>query len=115
MAKINYDGRVFKGVENYHDGDLNPDTRFHYHQKGDVVWGEVIGGDVACGSLLAAVREDGSLDMSWHYVNTKGKLIRGLCHSIPEVLSDGRLRLLEEWLIDGGEAGRSAIEEISRD
>ena len=114
MRKIDYDGRVFKGIENYHDGDLNPDTRFYYRQEKNIVWGEITGGNVADGSLLAVVRDDGSLDMSWHYVNKNGALFRGSCYSTPEVLQDGRLRLHETWQIDGGEAGRSVIEEIAK-
>jgi hypothetical protein len=113
MPTFDYDGKVFRGIENYHDGDLNSETRFFYHQDGDLVWGETKGGAVAAGSFLAVSRSDGSLEMSWHYVNLNGELIRGSCRSTPEPLPDGRLRLHEDWQIDGGEAGRSIIEEVA--
>jgi len=112
LSELSYHNRIFKGIENYDDGDLNPDTRFVYHQSGRVVYGDIVGGRVAHGSLLAIVGEDNSLDMVWHYANYNGEIVRGTCKSTPTVLTDGRLRLDEKWQIDGGEAGESAIEEI---
>jgi len=110
---IDLNGRVFWGVENYDSGDLNADTRFHYHQLGSAVWGRMVGGGIAYGSLAARL-VDKSLQMRWHYVTPEGEVVSGSCRSTIETLADGRYRLNEEWLIDGPELteGRSVIEEI---
>ena len=55
--KVNLDGRTFFGTVNYDDGDLNLETRFTYHQRGNAVWGEVTGGQVVAGNLVAEVRD----------------------------------------------------------
>ncbi len=112
MQSLSYHNRIFRGIENYETGDLNSETRFYYHQTGDVVYGEIMGGQVARGSLLAIVDEDDSLNMVWHYASRDGRIVRGTCRSTPTVLPDGRLRLDEVWQIDGGDAGQSVIEEI---
>lgn len=113
---FNYDGRVFKGVENYHDGDLLPDTRFHYHQKNDAVWGTIEGGRVKIGTLIAGVQDDGSLVMVWQYLNADNEFVSGTCLSTPEILPDGRYRLHEKWNVHGpdGISGTSVIEEIPK-
>lgn len=111
---IHYDNRVFWGVENYEEGDLNHDTRFFYHQRENVVWGTIEGGGVVFGTLLARVEADGSLDMRWQFVNRAGVLRAGTCRSRLEVLPDGRYRLHESWReTEGGDqVGTSAVEEI---
>lgn len=111
---FNYDGRVFKGVENYDDGDLLPDTRFYYHQKDDAVWATIEGGRVKIGTLIAGVQDDGSLVMVWQYLNIDNEFVSGTCYSKPEILSDGRYRLHEQWRVHGpdGIEGTSVIEEI---
>lgn len=115
MSKFNYDGRTFVGVENYDSGDLNAQTVFRYYQRGDIVWGSFEGGGCAAGNLIARVGEDGSLNMSWHYLNRSGDLLRGTCRSRLEVLPDGRYRLHESWEISDGTTGTSVIEETKRD
>ena len=115
MATINYHNKVFKGVENYDSGDLNPDTRFYYFQEGNTVWGTIDGGCLIRGSLIAKSDEDGCLDMVWQYLSSTGEFICGNCRSTPELLPDGRIRLHEEWEITTGPdvKGSSVIEEIS--
>lgn len=113
--RIDLNGRVFHGTVNYHDGDLNQETRFRYFQSGNAVWGTVEGGGVAGGGLVASVGPDNRLTMRWHYVTPDGRVVSGGCISTPEVLADGRLRLYEEWQVDeSGERGESQIEEIIR-
>ncbi len=112
MADFNYDNKTFAGVENYDSGDANADTRFHYRQQGEVVWGTYHGGGVQFGTLVARLLTDGTLDMVWQYLNEEGVFISGTCRSIPTILPDGRYRLRESWTIDGGEPGISVIEEV---
>ena len=52
--------------------------------------------------------------MRYQYVNEKGEIMTGRCHSIPELLPDGRLRLHETWQWTSGHhsAGKSVVEEI---
>jgi hypothetical protein len=108
------DNRLFRGVVNYDDGDLTPDTRFRYFQKGRAVWGEMRGGVIAHGDLVARQEESGTLNMRWQYVTIDGRVVSGSCRSMIEVLEDGRVRLHETWTIDGsdGYTGTSVIEEI---
>ena len=59
-------------------------------------------------------RGDGSLDIRYHHVNAKDELMTGICRSVPEVLSDGRLRLHEKWQWTSGDSssGESVVEEV---
>jgi hypothetical protein len=52
--------------------------------------------------------------MSYQHINRKGELMTGVCTSIPERLSDGRIRLHERWQWTCGDhsTGESIIEEI---
>ncbi len=114
MARFNYNDKVFVGVENYHDGDMTGETRFHYFQRGDAVWGIFDGGNVAKGTLVARVLEDDRLAMIWQYLNNDGQFFSGSCTSVPELLDDGRYRLHESWQVTGrdGQTSNSVIEEV---
>lgn len=115
-ADIDYNGRRFVGIVNYDEGDFTTETIFQYWQlpNRDVVWGIYQGGAVSFGTFVAKILSDGSLDMPWHHLNTLGELKTGKCISIPETLSDGRLRLHESWQTtdDKLSAGTSIIEEL---
>lgn len=113
--RISYDNRKFRSVSNSESGEVGSETVFHYHQDGDIVWAEYSGGEIVRGTLMAKVLEDDSLDMRYQHVNRKGELMTGVCKSIPEILSDGRLRLYEkwQWTCGDGSFGESIVEEIS--
>ncbi|MEM1271513.1 MAG: n-acetylglutamate synthase [Bacteroidota bacterium] len=114
MPEISYDGRHFKPVSNAANGEVSGETVFSYPQRGDIVWATYEGGSVRFGTLVASVAADGCLDMRYAHVNTSGEMMTGECHSTPEVLPDGRLRLHERWRWTSGDesAGESIIEEI---
>lgn len=114
MSKINYDGRIFKSVQNSASGEVSHETTFYYHQNNDLVWAEYSGGAISFGNLIAKVLEDNSLEMRYQHLNDKGELMTGKCFSTPEVLSDGRIRLYEKWQWTSGNfsSGESVIEEI---
>ena len=114
MNDFDLNNRKFRGVENYDDGDLTGDVVFNYHQDGEFLWGEFAGGRIARGSMVARMRDDGTIDMLWQYVNIDGNLVGGICLSKPELLPDGRYRVHESWSITvGGDGmGNSVIEEI---
>jgi hypothetical protein len=109
---MNYDGRVFRSVENSAGGDVGGQTTFHYHQRQEMVWATYQGGAVTLGTLLATVDANGVLDMRYQH-RAAGVWKSGRCQSRPELLPDGRLRLHERWQwTDGGE-GTSIVEEVA--
>ena len=111
---MNYDARVFRSVENSAGGDVDAATTFHYHQRDDVVWATYEGGSVVFGTLVAKADTLGNVDMRYQHISVDGSFKSGRCHSRPETLPDGRLRLHEQWQwTDGAEgAGVSTIEEV---
>src|SRR5574341_1144120 len=114
MTTINYEGRTFKGTVNYDEGDFNQETRFRYHQQGNVVWADVIGGGVVLGSFLGKMDADGNLTTLWQYINREGQLKAGKGSSRLEVLPNGTYRLHESWqeTEGGSRKGESVAEEI---
>jgi hypothetical protein len=112
---INYDFRKFVSTANSANGEVSDQTVFHYRQRDDVVWATYEGGDVRLGTLVATVDASGRLDMRYSHVNSAGELMTGHCHSNPEVMEDGRLRLHESWQWTSGDKsrGESVVEEIS--
>ena len=116
MRDINYNDRHFRSVANSETGEVDQNTIFHYHQKDDVVWASYEGGAIRFGTLIAKVQPDGSLDMRYSHINQTGQIMTGNCWSQPEVLADGRLRLVENWQWTCGDytKGQSTIEEVLR-
>lgn len=114
--RINYEGRIFTTVSNAAGGDVGADTRFHYHQQHDIVWATYRGGAVAFGTLIAKVLADGCLDMRYQHVTSAGEMKTGRCRSTPTMLTDGRIRLDEQWTwTEGGSGeGESCVEEDAR-
>jgi hypothetical protein len=114
MTKINYDKRVFKSVENSETGEVSGETRFYYHQKGNVVWAEYQGGEIIFGNLIARVYDDDSLEMCYQHLNLKGEFMTGKGVSTPEILDTGKIRLHEkwQWTCKDFSSGESVVEEI---
>jgi hypothetical protein len=108
---LNYDGRRFSPS----DGVAGEGSRVAvYHQDGDLLWGEFSGGEVRRGVLTGTCVPDGTLDFAYCMVFEGGRIVSGRCHSTPTLLSDGRVRLHEEWERYGADASRgvSSIEEL---
>ncbi len=110
-----YADRTFRSVSNTDNGEVSGDTLFHYHQSDALVWAEYAGGSIVKGFLIATVQPDNSLDMRYQHVNRAGELMTGVCHSTPETLPDGRLRLHErwQWTSGDGSSGESVIDEVA--
>jgi len=55
--------------------------------------------------------------MRYEHVNKDGELMTGRCHSVPEKLADGRLRMHEKWQWTSGDqsSGESTLEEVKKD
>lgn len=115
MSRINYDKRIFKTVSNSASGEVSSETRFYYSQKENVVWAIYEGGAIKFGNLIAKVSENGALEMRYQHINTAGELMTGVCHSTPEILPDGRIRLHEKWQWTCGDfsKGESIVEEVA--
>ena len=113
-SPFNYDGRIFRSVTNSTGGDVSALTVFHYHESANVVWAEYEGGKVVKGMLLATKAASGELDARYQHINVTGKLMTGICHSVPKQLPDGRYRLRESWQWTCGDCstGESVVEEV---
>ncbi len=112
---MNYHGKKFRSVSNTPNGEVSGETIFNYQQIGNTVTAQYSGGGILLGQLIALVDENGCLDMRYHHVNNKGLLQTGICHSVPERMPDGRIRLHETWQWTSGDlsSGHSLIEEVS--
>jgi hypothetical protein len=110
---INYNNKRF-GMLSTSTGASN-ETVFHYQQAGDVVWGVYEGGSVIRGTLLATVDAAGVLDLRFAHVKTSGEIVTGVSISKPEILPDGRIRLVEDFHFTSGDPykGVSVVEEIA--
>ena len=110
---INYHNKTFVPIVNSENGESSVETVFLYKQMGNIVTSEYSGGSIIKGHLIGLVDEDGHIDMRYHQINNKGILMTGLCHSIPEVQQDGKIRLHENWQWTSGDQskGSSIIEE----
>src|SRR5579859_684861 len=91
MAMLNYDGRRFHSTAAETTAGDGTGVVGHYHQDGDVLWGEFSGGLVARGSLAGTCRADGVIHFAYCQVLTDSSVMAGLCTSIPTVLADGRM------------------------
>lgn len=111
---MNYNNKSFKPVQTSENGETTNETIFNYRQTGVVLTAEYKGGKIVRGHLLGQVDAKGNIDMRYHQINTKGELMTGTCRSSPEVLSNGKIRLHEEWRWTSGDcsSGKSVIEEI---
>ncbi len=109
-----YHDKKFKSVESSDNGEVNQATIFHYRQTGNTVWATYQGGSIVQGTLIAKVDEEQKLEMRYQHLSVDGNFKTGICHSIPERLPDGRIRLHETWQWTSGDQskGESILEEI---
>lgn len=97
-AAFSYDGRVFRASDEPAASAAEQASPVaHYHQDGQFVWGEFAGGGVQRGTLSGTTDAEGGLDFGYCMVLTDGTAVVGRCHSVPEPLGDGRIRLFERW------------------
>lgn len=110
---IDYNNKVFSPVSNTENGETSTETVFVYKQTGNILTSEYAGGQIIKGHLIGLVNEKGEIDMRYHQVNQKGELMTGICHSKPEILANGKIRLHESWQWTSGDysKGESIVEE----
>lgn len=111
---MNYNNKKFRPVENSENGETTVETIFEYKQNGNILSSEYSGGQIISGHLIGLVDANGTIEMRYHQVNTKGELMTGICSSKPELLANGKIRLYEEWQWTSGNKskGKSILEEI---
>jgi GNAT superfamily N-acetyltransferase len=114
LNNINYNGRTFVTVSNNEYGEVNSDTKFHYHQEEQTVWVEYEGGIIQRGFMIGKASDDGTLQFTYQHINKKNEIRIGKCEGQPQLLPDGRLRLLEswQWMDKDRKIGQSIVEEI---
>ena len=111
---MSYHLKKFRSVTNSEHGTVDERTLFNYRQKGTFFWGNYSGGSILIGTMIGSVDEQGILKFTYCHQDETGRVRRGSCISIPEILPDGRIRLFEEWQWKDGERskGSSVVEEI---
>jgi hypothetical protein len=111
---MNYNNKKFRPVSNSDNGEVSDDMIFHYQQNGDILTCEYLGVNIIKGHLIGLVDDKGNIDMRYHQINKNGELMTGTCQSKPEVLKNGKIKLLEEWQWTSGDQskGHSVLEEI---
>lgn len=112
--RINYHNRKFKVVSNSENGELSENQIFVYLQKGNVLTSNYSNTNILSGHILGIVNDDDSLDISYHQINVSNELKTGICHSKPEILSSGKIRINESWKWTSGDfsEGFSTLEEF---
>lgn len=110
---INYDGKIFAPLSNTENGETSSNTLFYYRQEHNVLTADYSGGQIVKGHLIGLVADDGSIDMRYHQVNVQGQIMTGRCHSTPEIMPNGSIRLHETWSWTSGDlsSGSSVLEE----
>ena len=110
---IDYNGKIFRPIENSENGETTSETIFEYKQIGNILTSEYSGGKIKKGHLIGLVDEFGNIDIRYHQVNNKGEIMTGICKSKPEIMEDGKIRLHESWKWTSGDKskGKSIIEE----
>ena len=107
-STINYEGKVFIPKSNSENGEVDNQTIFDYHQNGCVLWADYMGGEIIKGHLIGTVSDEGILDFHYHHINKNKQVRIGKCHSIPYILDDGKLEMLEEWEWLNGDKSKGA-------
>jgi hypothetical protein len=110
---IDYNNKTFRPISNTENGETSNETLFHYKQEGHVLTSEYAGGKVKIGHLIGLVDSEGGIEMRYHQINDQGEFMTGICHSTPEILKNGKIRLHEKWEWTSGDKskGQSIIEE----
>lgn len=96
------------------NGEVSEQTIFTYHQNGTLLWAQYSGGDILKGSLIGMVLSNGELDFVYHHMNRDMQVKTGKCHSVPNVLENGKIELSEQWEWTSGDysKGESLIVEV---
>ncbi len=103
---MNYNNKKFKPVSNTDNGESTNETIFEYKQTGNILTSTYKGGQIKQGHLIGLVDKDGKIEMRYHQVNKRGKLMTGICFSTPEIMDNGKIRLYETWEWTSGDKSK---------
>ncbi len=98
------DGRVFV-MESSTASVVDPDSpsRFEYHERDGVIWGDYDGDTVTFGRFIGT-RVDDTLDVRFVHVGREsGAVSMGTSVSTVEPGDGGLLRLVERFVLDGAD------------
>jgi len=111
---MNYNNRKFRPLSNSDNGEVSPDMVFHYKQTNNILTCTYHGSKITSGHLIGTVDDRGNIEMSYHQINQNGELMTGTCHSTPELLENGKIRIIENWQWTSGDKskGNSVLEEL---
>lgn len=111
---MNYNNKKFRVIDTSENGETSNETIFEYKQFENILTSEYTGGKIRSGHLIGLVNEDGTIKMRYHQINTNNELMTGICFSKPEIMSNGKIRLHEQWNWTSGDksSGTSTLEEI---
>ncbi|WP_262420208.1 n-acetylglutamate synthase [Flagellimonas meishanensis] len=112
--KIDYNNKTFRLVHSSKNGELTNETIFRYKQKGNILTSSYSCASIRQGQLLGLVDEKGNIEIHYHQINNRNIINTGICHSKPEILPSGKIRLHEQWKWTSGDQsiGKSILEEI---
>jgi hypothetical protein len=113
-ADVPLDGRIFRGAgEKAEAEEASAATVFEYHEDDGVIWARYEGGVVRLG-FLVGTRDRDRLEFRYSQLNDRGETSNGRCSTTISLLSDGRIRLDEDWAWESrAGAGISAVEEVA--
>ena len=111
---MNYHNKKFKSISNSEKGEISDNMVFNYKQTDNILKCEYQGGQIRYGQLIGLVDKQGNIEMRYHQINQKGELMTGICYSKPEIMDNGKIRLIEDWQWTSGDhsKGNSILEEI---
>lgn len=95
--KMNLDGKIFRGRENYDTGDFDETVIFTFSQRNAVVTATFEGQQIEHGVLLGAMTDAGTLSGHWMYLNKQHQPSLGVFESTIEFSPSGRIVLKEHW------------------
>ena len=110
MTRLNLDGRRFAMVSST-ASQVDPDspTQFVYREADCVIWGSYEGDTVTHGRFVGTRRDD-EIELSYVHVTKDGRApVAGRSTSRIEPLSDGRLRLVEDFQFDGDDTPQVSV------
>jgi len=96
-AGICYDRKFFVPQKNTENGEVDGNTVFAYRQKDNILWADYSGGEIIKGHLVGTVAENGELNFYYQHINEQKQVRIGVCHSIPQILDNGKIKLSEKW------------------
>ncbi len=111
---MDLNNKIFASCRNSKNGDVDEQTRFHYHQKDNYIWGHYSGGRITGGVLLGQVISDSQITFEYQHFDQNGNYRTGTCTSLVKILPEGHLLLEEKWQWTNGDksAGNSTLIEI---